>query len=271
MRTTLRAIIGGTTRRGTGGLRFMASGSSSRRETVQAFVAFLNALEPDGDATSCGDSLLASVMTATDPAAVLDALWPALREGEDLFQRVLRVNHLAGTVPHPQMHKDNLRQPISWHYPLIVQWLHAKQMDVIRVAPAEVALIAETWLRTAGQNSNLPARNEAAALALALATAARADWCADKHRSPFRAKRPAYQCFLRLFRSNPTALWISSAAVRKEFPMIHPFERIVVQRRSPTYLDAAMKVLFHPRQMHHSGRWIMRFARLVTIGLRWNH
>lgn len=165
-----------------------------QRKDVGAFMSLLNALEPDGEATSCGDSLLASVVTATDPAAVLDALWPALSEDEDLFQRVLRVNHLAGTVPHPQILNDNLRQPVSWHYPLLVHWLHAKQVDVIRLAPAEVALIAETWLRVAGQITDLPARQEAAALALALATAARGDSRED--RFPFDAKRPAYRALL---------------------------------------------------------------------------
>ncbi len=164
-----------------------------QKKDTQAFLALLNALEPDGEASSCGDSLLASVMAATDPAAVLDALWPALTEDEDLCQRVLRVNHLAGTVPHPQIHQDSLRQPVSWHYPLIVQWLHGKQVDVIRVAPEEAALIAETWLRAAGQNSDFHARNEASALALAVATAARADWLAEKHQSRFRGKRPAYR------------------------------------------------------------------------------
>jgi hypothetical protein len=37
-----------------------------QRKDAQAFMSLLNALEPDGGTTSCGDSLLASVVTATD-------------------------------------------------------------------------------------------------------------------------------------------------------------------------------------------------------------
>jgi hypothetical protein len=166
-----------------------------QRKDVQAFLSLLNALEPNDKATSCGDSLLASVVTATDPASVLDTLWPALSEDEDLFQRVLRVNHLAGTVPHPQMPNNNLRQPVSWHYPLLVKWLHSKLAEVVRLAPAEVAIIAETWLRAAAQFPELPARNEAATLSLVIATAARADW-GEHDRFPFDAKRPAYRALL---------------------------------------------------------------------------
>lgn len=167
-----------------------------QRKDEQAFVSLLNALETDGEATSCGDSLLASVVTATDPSAVLDALWPALSEDKELLQRVLRVNHLAGTVPHPRVPHERLRQPVSWHYPLLVKWLHAKQADVIRLAPAEVAIIAETWLRAAGQIIDLPARGEAAALAIAIATFARADSSDDDDRFPFDAKRPAFRALL---------------------------------------------------------------------------
>ena len=165
-----------------------------QRKDMRAFMSLLNALEPDGNATSCGDSLLASVVTATDPAAALDALWPALSKDEELLQRVLRVNHLVGTVPHPQIQNDNLRQPVSWHFPILVQWLHTKQAEVICLAPAEVGLIAETWLRAAGQVTDFPARKDAAALAIALATAARADSRED--RFPFDAKPPAYRALL---------------------------------------------------------------------------
>jgi len=161
---------------------------------VQAFVSLLNALEPDGEPTSRGDSLLASAVTATDPPAVLDTLWPILSNDEELLQRVLRVNHLAGTVPHPQIQNEQLRQPVSWHYPLLVKWLHAKQVEAIRLAPAEVAVIAETWLRAGGQVPEFPARNEAATLAIALATAARA--ASRDDRFPFDAKPPAYRALL---------------------------------------------------------------------------
>jgi hypothetical protein len=121
-------------------------------------------------------------------------LWPALSEDEKLLQRALRVNHFAGTVPHSQVQDEHLRQPVSWHYPLLVRWLHAKQTEVVRLAPAEVAIISETWLRCAAQFPKSPARDEAAALALALATAARADSRDD--RFPFDAKGPAYRALL---------------------------------------------------------------------------
>lgn len=164
-----------------------------QRKDAQGFISLLNALEPDGGPTSCGDSLLASVVTAIDPVALLDRLWPFLNINPKLLQRVLRVNHLVGTVPHPEVQDERLRRPISWHYPLLVTWLHARQAEVIGVAPEEVAVIAETWLRTAGQRPNYAARVEAATLALALATAARAD--SDEHRLHVDAK-PAYQALL---------------------------------------------------------------------------
>src|SRR5262249_27481032 len=50
-----------------------------QRKDVKAFISLLKSLEVEGNPTSCGDSLLASVVKATDPTAVLDTLWPIFR------------------------------------------------------------------------------------------------------------------------------------------------------------------------------------------------
>jgi len=133
----------------------------------------------EGDVNLGQDLLVEAVIFAANPVPILERLWSDLAaNGGLLLRRLLgRFLHVA-SLPNPIMLTiaetldRNLRiQPAVmqripyWPYWIpMIQFLHEHLSDVIRLAPQQVAEVADMWLRQGGEN--WPLRREAAELAL---------------------------------------------------------------------------------------------------------
>jgi len=128
------------------------------------------------------DLLLESAIFAADPLQILERLWPDLQaDGGALLRRLLRRFLHVATLPNPLMQQiarmlgagyeteaaTIQRIPYSPYWIPMIRFLHNHLADATALARAQVAEIADTWLRRG--SATWPLRREAAELGITVA------------------------------------------------------------------------------------------------------
>jgi hypothetical protein len=127
------------------------------------------------------DLLLESVVFAANPAPLLEAVYPDLvREDGALLRRLLNRFMFVATLPNSVMRllaekgsdfsssAATIDRDPDWpHWPALISFLALHAADMATLAPEEVAVVANTWLRKSKRS--WPGRSEAASLAITIA------------------------------------------------------------------------------------------------------
>ncbi len=160
------------------------------------------------------DILLESLVFAGNARKLLDSVWSVLAEdnGTLLNAYLKRFQHIA-SMPNPsymalsiqagidpQEARTVERIPLGMYWIGVVGALANHSLDVLALAPTETARIARTWLRSTREN--WPGRQEAAALAIDLATQ---EMCVDTfyYRAPKDAEKLPYKALIEAFSVRP--------------------------------------------------------------------
>jgi len=146
---------------------------------VAQWQALVVGFASEGGEGAC-DLLLESIVFAANPTALLHQVRGDLQqESGQLLRRLLRRFLAFATLPNPVYQAlaqaegnetaniaTRYRYPNWTYWPPVLQFLHECRADMLELAPAEFAKIAEMWL--VHTNSGFPMRREVAELALLL-------------------------------------------------------------------------------------------------------